>query len=139
MTVTAISIATQYPAFASVDPDTIALYIADAVLEEDPTFWGALYDKAVTLKTLHLMDMSNVRGLSQYSPYGNATSINVTGEYSVSYTGNPTSDDPLDRTFWGQEYKRLLNRVNVTGLVTDTGVNVLGRVGRMGYGYYPGV
>jgi hypothetical protein len=88
----------RYPEFSEILSDVVEGAVAEAALSTSETLWGGQYTKAVLLLAAHLLA-------------GRTMQI---GAQVGSPTGNPTGTG-LDATQYGQEYKRLLATLPLSG------------------------
>ena len=95
---TATEFLTRYPEFSEVLVDVVESAVAEAALSTSPANWGPLYPQGVNLLAAHLLA-------------GRTMQI---GAQVGSPTGNPAGTG-LDATQYGQEYKRLLGTLSLSG------------------------
>ena len=89
---------TRYPEFSEVLVDVVEGAVVEAALSTSEDLWGGQYAKAVLLLAAHLLA-------------GRTMQI---GAQVGSPTGSPTGTG-LDATQYGQEYKRLLATLPLSG------------------------
>ena len=95
---TATQFLARFPEFTEVRADVVGAALAEAQLSTPETLWGARYAQAVFLLSAHLLAGRTMQiGLQVGSP-----------------SGNPTGTG-LDATQYGQEYKRLLATLPLSG------------------------
>jgi hypothetical protein len=88
----------RFPEFNEILVDVVESTVAEASLSTSETLWGARYAQAVFLLSAHLLAGRTMQiGLQVGSP-----------------SGNPTGTG-LDATLYGQEYKRLLATLPLSG------------------------
>lgn len=95
---TATEFLTRFPEFNEVLEDVVKAAVAEAILSTPAPAWGARQAQAVLLLTAHLLA-------------GRTMQI---GAQVGSPSGNPTGTG-LDSTLYGQEYKRLLATLPLSG------------------------
>lgn len=88
----------RFPEFNEVLVDVVEAAVTEASLSTPETIWGTRYAQAVSLLAAHLLA-------------GRTMQI---GAQVGSPSGNPTGTG-LDATLYGQEYKRLLATLPLSG------------------------
>lgn len=113
------------PALKTVDPDTLKAWIALAEMFVCESRFGAQYDKALALYTMHLMFLDGAmkaesESLSSYSR--RVTSYTLSGEFSMTYGAVSQNSDgrSISQTPWGKMYD-LLNKKKGGGFGIITG------------------
>ena len=109
MSVTATSVKTLGgAAFAAVADSVVETWLAIAGRRINSTYFGDLYDDALSFLTLHLLESIVLPG-GTGGAAGEVSSVRV-GSVSVSYaTSGVTNDAPYASTFWGRQYLALRN------------------------------
>jgi len=112
---TADQLATRYPAFAAVPPETIDVWITDASTTAVDNSWiEDDYQPAVMAFAAHQMTrlgLGEADEAEQYAQKG-VTSVR-SGNFSASFDKTraaAASDGELSSTRYGQDYERLLKR-----------------------------
>lgn len=99
------------PELESIDTDRIERFIARAELRLSESFYGDLYDEAVTYMTAHLLTVSQ-RGSS-----GGAVQSEKVGDLSRTYATADYDGDSLSSTAYGQEVIRIRSGLLVTPII----------------------
>ena len=109
----------RFPEFDSVDDSRIQVFIDDAVLVLNESYWSSKYDLGLYYYTAHSL------ALATQTEGGNIGSMGLVGSKavdgtSISYT-NPTPNDQSDAyylsTLYGQRYIQLRDSLGVPAFV----------------------
>lgn len=127
---TASQLATKYPAFASVPPETIDAHVADAASEAvDNTWIEADYQPAVMAWAAHRMAMLGLGAVDRAAKYARQGVTGVkSGSFSISLDAErarAAANGELESTLYGQDYLRLLKRSKGGPRVLTGGVGSL--------------
>ena len=94
--------------FATLDDASIAPFLADATGEVNPTAWGDLADRAITLLACH-----ELAAAYPELYLGNAVQSDKAGDVSTTYA-TPALTGDLATSRFGLTYRRLLARICLT-------------------------
>jgi len=114
-TPTAAELIARFPAFASVDPATLDVYISDAATDGVDRSWSeGRYKLAIVALAAHNMALLGIGDHGQVAGYARQGLAEIkTGNFSAKL-GDATvaraSRGGLDATPYGQQYKLLLRR-----------------------------
>lgn len=113
MAVTPTTFKTRYPEFETEDDARVQIFIDDATLLSSSSFWGALYDLAVTYLAAHYLSIAR----KSEEDDGDAKAAGVIREkidvLEVAYSDaliKEAANNPYKGTPYGQEYLSLLRR-----------------------------
>jgi hypothetical protein len=113
MAVTPASIKARYPEFVSVSDDRVQVFIDEATLQVNPSFFNAATDLATTKLTAHIMS----RAITQEEDGGSSDLGNIAdmrlGQSQVSFDSaliERSADNEYLSTPYGVEYYALLRR-----------------------------
>lgn len=109
----------RFPEFASVDDSRIQLFIDDAVIILNETYWGTKYDLGLYYLTAHFLTLGNESEAGSDGPTGPVTSQAVDGT-NISF-GIKSSDSGWENyigsTVYGQRYLALMETLGVPAYV----------------------
>lgn len=107
--VTPATIKARFPEFATVDDSKIQIFIDDAILILNETFWGTKYDLGVSYLAAHFLSLALSSEAGAASAIGAVSSRAVDG-VSISYstmTPENHGDAYYSSTMYGQRYLAL--------------------------------
>lgn len=107
---------TLYPKFAAESDARLQAFIDLSVLELDETRWGDLYSRGLGLLTAHSLTTDSQDAATATSAVADLTTQKKVGDVSVSRSEamlQAQASDPLLRTAYGQEFKRLRRMVGM--------------------------
>lgn len=105
-----------YPQFAAESDARVQVFIDQSAPELDVTRWGDHYSRGLGLLTAHSLTTANRDSVTASSAVADLTTQKKVGDVSVSRSDamlQAQADDPLMRTTYGQEFKRLRRMVGV--------------------------
>ena len=105
-----------YPKFTSENDVRVQVFIDQAAVELDVDRWGDLYQRGLGLLTAHILTAESQDAATATSAVADLTTQKKVGDVSVSRSEamlQAQAGDPLMRTTYGQEFKRLRRMVGV--------------------------
>jgi len=115
MSIDATSFKIRFPEFDAVLDARIDIFLADAIIILNETYWDTKYDMGVSYLTAHYLALANKSEVGSVTSSGPIASKTVDGA-SVAYT-NATPDDESDAyyasTTYGQRYLTLRKTLGV--------------------------
>lgn len=106
----------DFPQFTETSDTVISRSLDRAADRLDEADWGDLYDEAQGLFAAHLLALSVQAVQTGGAASGGISSINISGEYSISYgsgsgSGSSRVVGSLELTKYGQEFLQLRDSV----------------------------
>jgi len=106
----------RFPEFDSIDDARIQVFIDDAVLQVNETYWGDKYNMGLYYLTAHYLYLAEKSADGSGSGSGGAVASRAVDGVSVSYN-NMTPDNQSDAyyasTAYGQRYMSLMRTLGV--------------------------
>lgn len=119
MTITPATLKLRFPEVATVSDDRLQLFIDDAALVLNESFWGTKYDLGLSYLTMHYYTVATKEADGQAGSVAGVSARSVDGSslsYNVS-TGGNQSDTFYSSTSYGQRYLVLLRTLGVGAYV----------------------
>lgn len=106
----------RYPQFSTEGVARVQMFLDEAATEMDEARWGEHFARGHGLLTAHNLTLANQESATANGAVADLTTQKKVGDVSVSRSEamlQAQADDPLMRTTYGQEFKRLRRLVGV--------------------------
>ena len=119
MTVTVAQFKTRFPEFETAVGTTVQMFLDDAVVMLNETYWGVKYDLGLSYYTAHHLLLASKSSSGASGSVGPVAGRSVDG-VSVSFSTSglkTTSDQQYAATTYGQRYLTLVDSLGVPAFV----------------------
>lgn len=106
----------RYQQFSTEGVSRVQMFLDEAATEMDEARWGELFARGHGLLTAHNLTLANQESATSNGAVADLTTQKKVGDVSVSRSEamlQTQAGDPLMRTTYGQEFKRLRRLIGV--------------------------